>query len=437
MATIHPGGTSPALVESHPSDISPAECPFCFTQNAYEFDHCVSWMQFPCVGCGNTLILMPIGMRPVTGHHRPTHEVAHRDASVPSHERRIGLFVASLAGLLNYVLLSALIAGFVAELKQAHDPYDIDDSLVSPFVLRANGWTPLHLAAARGELEQMKALLAEGPPIEAINGKDRTALYEASKRGRTAVVSLLLEHGANPNRKAAQGYTPMLAAAERGHADTLAVLLSHGADLTARCESGETALHRAALFGHTSVVRVLLDRGINVNARSHGQTALELAEANENEELIRLLRAHGGKEFKQAKAHLEKGIAFQRNGQYNQALFAYADALAVDPENPGAYLNRGITLIRKGSYDEALIALEEAIRLDPTLLEAYTHLALIYSQRKQWAEAVALWDGFLARQPSNGRAYYERSSFRRAGGDVKGFMDDLQKACMFGYRKAC
>jgi ankyrin repeat protein len=438
MATIHPGNALAASSVETPS-ASPylAECPFCLTPNAHECEEKDSWAQLPCSCCGNTLILMPASTGPGADEGQAGEEEISPDALLPSHQRRIGVIVASLASLLNYVLLSIFIAALFAEVKQNHDPYDLDDSLLSPLLLRANGWTALHLAAARGDLEQTRALVATGAAVDAVNERNRTPLYEAAKRGHTAVVSLLLEYGANPNRKAVQGYTPMVVAAERGHADTLAVLLSRGADLSVRCEGGDTALHRAVSFGHLLAVQVLLDRGMDVNLKSHGQTALELAEANEDQDLVGFLRAHGGKEFSLAKAHLARGNALHNNGQYTQALFAYADALAIDPEYAEAYLSRGSTLIQKGSHDEALITLQEAIRLEPTLADAYTHMSSIYWQRKQWAEGVVLWDGLLAIQPNNGRAYYERSLFRRAGGDAKGFMEDVQKACTFGYRKAC
>jgi ankyrin repeat protein len=99
--------------------------------------------------------------------------------------------VAVLTCLLNYALLSGMAYGTFSQIISTDDPYDIDELMLSPLILRANGWTPLHLAAARGDLAATTLLLAEKDHIDRPNGRGRTALHEASKRGQTATVALL------------------------------------------------------------------------------------------------------------------------------------------------------------------------------------------------------------------------------------------------------
>jgi hypothetical protein len=366
--------------------------------------------------------------------------VARSDDNLDSTDlsRRItGIVVATLTFLLNYALLSGTAYWMFTQIKATHDPYDVDELMLSPLILRSNGWTPLHLAAARGDLAAATALLSEEDTIDRRNGRGRTALYEASKRGQTEVVALLLQHGANPDTKAKQGFTPLLAAAERGHAGTIALLLSKGADLKATCTCGDSALHRAVRHGHLAAAHTLLEQGINVNRKTHGQTALEIAWQNEDQALVDLLSAYGGKEFSRAKAQREQGMAFQKLGQLDKALFAYAAALNLDPDYPEAYYSRGTALIQKEAYDEALIAFQAAIQLDPTLIDAYSASSRIYAERRQWDQAIILWDRFLARQPQNGRAHFERSVLKRAQGDTKGFLQDLGQACTLGHQPAC
>jgi tetratricopeptide (TPR) repeat protein len=250
-------------------------------------------------------------------------------------------------------------------------------------------------------------------------------------------VALLLQHGADPNAKGKQGYTPLLAAAERGHPDTIATLLSHGADLRTTCSSGDSALHRTVRQGHVAAAQTLLEYGIPVNQKTHGQTALEIALLDQDDDLIQLLRAHGGKEFSLAGAKRDKGMALQKSGQIDQALFAYAETLNLDPDDPMAYYNRGTALMQKQAAEEALIAFRTAIGLDPMFLDAYGAATQVFAQRQQWDQALALWDRYLAHQPQNGRAHFEQSIVRRAKGDTKGFMRDLQQACTFGHQPAC
>ena len=241
----------------------------------------------------------------------------------------------------------------------------------------------------------------------------------------------------SPNAKAKQGYTPLLAAAERGHADTIALLLSNRADLRATCDFGDSALHRAVRQGHLAAAQLLLERGIPVNQKTHGQTALEIAQLDEDDDLVLLLRTHGGKEFSQAKMHREEGMVFQKLGQIDKALFAYAEALNLDPDDPKAYYDRGTALMRKNSLDEALIAFHAAIDLDPAFLDAYGAATQVHMQRHQWDQALALWDRYVAHQPKNSRAHIERSVIRRAKGDTQGFLHDLQQACASGHQPAC
>lgn len=345
--------------------------------------------------------------------------------------------MAVLACMLNYVLLSGMAYWMLEQIKTTHDPYDIDGLVLSPFILKAHGWTPLHLAAARGDQAAAAALLAEGQTVDQRNGNGRTALFEAAKRGHTAVVTLLLQQGANSNAKGKLGYTALLAAAEQGHADTIEVLLTNGADIRATCTCGDSALHRAVRRGHLAAAQTLLEGGIPVNQKSHDETPLEIAQHDEDHELIALLRAHGGKEFADAKAKRAEGIAFQKQGQIDKALFAYAEALNLDPDDHEAYYGRGTALLQKDAPDEALIAFHAAMRLNPTYINAYSAAASVHTVRGQWDQALLLWDQYLTHQPQNGRAQFERAVVKRGKGDRAGFLHGLQQACALGHQAAC
>lgn len=66
--------------------------------------------------------------------------------------------------------------------------------------LGTNGWTPLHMAAARGQVEKARLLIDAGADVNRRTEIDasETPLMEAAFTGQPSTVRLLLEHGADP-----------------------------------------------------------------------------------------------------------------------------------------------------------------------------------------------------------------------------------------------
>jgi ankyrin repeat protein len=103
------------------------------------------------------------------------------------------------------------------------------DTMKHPSVLSA--------AAANGNQEMVKLLLARGAKIDTFRGRKKTALQAAAANGHFDIVKLLLDHGAKVN---AQGYwyqgilgpgNALSVAMENGNDDIAALLRSKGAKL--------------------------------------------------------------------------------------------------------------------------------------------------------------------------------------------------------------
>lgn len=144
---------------------------------------------------------------------------------------------------------------------------------------------PLAVAAGRGDLSMMDALVTAGAAPGAASGPDgRTPLMMAAAQGETEAVRFLLGVGAGVDATRGDGTTAAFWAARQGHVEALEVLLDHGASVTLRDElDGSTLLHFAAQAGG-DVTRLVLRSGGDRYARSN-VLAPKDSEAPKREEL--------------------------------------------------------------------------------------------------------------------------------------------------------
>ncbi|MEN6641405.1 MAG: ankyrin repeat domain-containing protein [Armatimonadia bacterium] len=123
---------------------------------------------------------------------------------------------------------------------------------------------PLDIAASRGRLPVLKALLDAG-----LNPNDGTLghpLLTAVRNGQSGASWLLLAYGADPNAAGADGLAPLHYAAMRDARETVAVLLQNGASPDARTTGGAPPLHVGAMANAIRVLALLKDGGANLNA---------------------------------------------------------------------------------------------------------------------------------------------------------------------------
>jgi hypothetical protein len=112
-------------------------------------------------------------------------------------------------------------------------------------------------------------------------GDDRTALHQAAAHGNTELARILIAFGADPNVRNRFGETPLHTACEHGRLTSAALLLSAGADVSVRSRFQRTTpLMAAAESGNPDLVRLLISRGASVRERdAFGRDALAVARA--------------------------------------------------------------------------------------------------------------------------------------------------------------
>lgn len=167
----------------------------------------------------------------------------------------------------NSFMLNSVVA-----LDQRRDPRD-----------RVGGrqlWKPLHLAAHKGHVGVVKALLENNASLAVKDDRGRTPLHIAACCGREAIVSLLLESGANIDPEDNFGRTPLYLAAENNQdAMMVLLLLKHGANIDhIGGRDDASPLQLSVTRGLYSTAKLLLKVGANVNYRnpSTGYTALHM-----------------------------------------------------------------------------------------------------------------------------------------------------------------
>ena len=185
----------------------------------------------------------------------------------------------------------------------------------------------LHEAAAKGDIEQVGSLIAEGVDVDARTRAGATPLHQAAKWGQNAVIQLLLAKGASIDARDLSGYTPLHYAVGRGQEEAMELLIFKRAYIDATSKDGNALvfeamsadgtdpaqsrrvarllvskgadvppIHWAAFTGDVRNVQELLDQGVDVNARNarlDDGTPLYFAVTGAQMEVIRLLLAKG------------------------------------------------------------------------------------------------------------------------------------------------
>lgn len=156
---------------------------------------------------------------------------------------------------------------------------------------------PVADAAKEGDLEQLKALIAQGANAD----EDGIAapLFYAARSGHTETVTYLIEQDVDLNRLSKWG-TALQVASRRGHVEIAELFLENGADPNIAGGVDERyPIHEAAVKGGNEIVSTLIEHGADVNRRD-GKSAPAIHEAARkgHREVVDLLRDAGAMPLK-------------------------------------------------------------------------------------------------------------------------------------------
>ena len=120
-------------------------------------------------------------------------------------------------------------------------------------------------AAARGDVDTLRRLIAAGVSLQSANAAGETPLLLAVKHNHLSAAVLLIDAGSSINAQAANKDTPWLLAGALGRTDVLRHMIPQGPDFTLRNRFGGNALIPACERAHVDAVKVLLTTQIDVN----------------------------------------------------------------------------------------------------------------------------------------------------------------------------
>lgn len=133
---------------------------------------------------------------------------------------------------------------------------------VAPTAAEAEAYTGLFRAAQRGDLPGLRQALAHGAPVNGRDAHGRTPLHVATFARQAEAIRALVAAGADLGAMDADRYDAVTIAAVADDLPTLSLLLDLGASaglVTSRYDG--TALIAAAHLGHDTVVQRLIRAG--------------------------------------------------------------------------------------------------------------------------------------------------------------------------------
>jgi tetratricopeptide (TPR) repeat protein len=121
--------------------------------------------------------------------------------------------------------------------------------------------------------------------------------------------------------------------------------------------------------------------------------------------------------------------------QYEEAAARFAEAIALDPEDPQLRTARGASLMSAGRFPEALEEFDRGVALDPGNARLRYRRGMARMAQKDFEGAVADFSGAIDLDHQYGVAFYSRSEALDALGRTAEAQEDVRKAWVLGQSK--
>ncbi|MGV0023467.1 tetratricopeptide repeat protein [Phormidesmis priestleyi] len=129
-----------------------------------------------------------------------------------------------------------------------------------------------------------------------------------------------------------------------------------------------------------------------------------------------------------AKNFNNRGVAYARQGNNNQVIADYAQAIQLDPNLVEAYSNQGAAYAEADKHELAIESINQAIRLNPINPLAYNNRGNAYAYQGKYQEAVDDYDQAIKLKSDFAEAYYNRGRIYLLLKSYQEAIESFQKA---------
>jgi tetratricopeptide (TPR) repeat protein len=186
-------------------------------------------------------------------------------------------------------------------------------------------------------------------------------------------------------------------------------------------DSGEIRKQLAALQ------KELADLKESQSAQSGGKTATTGSKSKHDKIVTKM----------SALDRLEDGNKALDAGQWDRALAAFGDAIAMDASLADAHAGLALVFMQTGKKGEALQKIDEALKLDPQSARNYAIKGKILRKQGRSDQALSLLNRAIELKPKGAKLYMLRASIFTNLKRREAAIEDLTRACNLGNPTAC
>jgi len=126
--------------------------------------------------------------------------------------------------------------------------------------------------------------------------------------------------------------------------------------------------------------------------------------------------------------YLESGNRYFEKGKYREAVIQFSNAIQVDPNFAEAHFQLAESYLKLQFWPDAYRELQRTVNLNPDNLKAQMDLGGLLVAGHSFAEAQAVADKVLEKNPTNADAHALQANLDAGQGNREGAMQELQKA---------